>query len=269
METGIFFIANDTMYDLAVAFLNSVRIFEPLLPLCFIPYDNSCARIKELARKYNFTVFSDTALLHACDEISSRFHGATLGQYRKLAMWEGPFSHFAYLDTDTVLLSHMQVPLQLLDEWDIVTAASDMQNIRKFVWKDTVTTCDQKIDSEYAANTGFIFSKAGSLSMKAIENRISDAITLSPHMELDYAEQALLNFLIVTSGCRYSSLSKVRRKTGRRHIPLVVWSGHCDDDLLKRRGPTLAIHWAGQWRQGEYLRSRVWRFFRDFQVDAR
>jgi hypothetical protein len=60
---GVFFLANDGIYDLVVAFLNSFRIHNPTLPLCLIPYRNDIQRISKLAAKYNFAIFDDQSLL--------------------------------------------------------------------------------------------------------------------------------------------------------------------------------------------------------------
>src|SRR5580700_4040078 len=115
MEQGVYFIGNDNTYDLAVAFLNSLRTFEPLIPVCFIPYDSQIENIIELKHRYNVTVWDDDATLLRCDAISERFHGRTCGQYRKLAIWSGPYQRFVYLDIDTVLLSRLELPFTLLD----------------------------------------------------------------------------------------------------------------------------------------------------------
>jgi hypothetical protein len=266
---GIYFIANDRILDLAVAFLNSVRTFEPQIPISLIPYDGDHGNLIGVAREYQVDLWEDNDLLARCDDISRRYHGTVSGQYRKLAIWNGPYDRFAYLDVDAVLTSSITVPLTLLDAYDILVATSNVASIRRFVWKDNFVRDVAEFDTEFAANTGFIFSKRGILDFNQIEIGASSALILAPVMELNCAEQPLLNYLIVTSGASYSSLSLLARQTQRRDIPTEIWSGFFDGDLLSRRSPALAIHWAGEWQNGKHLKDPFWLHFRFLRETCR
>src|ERR1043165_8997469 len=94
---GVYFVANDAIYDLAVAFLKSFRIHNPAVPLCLIPYDGELSRLLALSEQYNFACLEDHALFARCDEISARIHGKKFGHYRKLAAWHDPFDEFIYI----------------------------------------------------------------------------------------------------------------------------------------------------------------------------
>jgi hypothetical protein len=264
---GIYFIANNTTSELAVAFLNSVRTFEPLMPLCFIPYDDECDRVLALKSAFQFEVWEDESALRWCDGISERFHGVRVGQYRKLALWEGRFDEFAYLDVDTVLLSGLDMVFALLKEFDIVTGTSNSPSARGTVWKDSLP--DVAFDSAYAANTGVLFSKRHALSCRDLEVQVESGLRYAEHMELTCGEQAFLNYVIVTSGRRYSSVKQVARERDRRDLPQHIWSGRFDGDLLKIADPALVIHWAGEWQRGVHRRSPVWNYFRHLRSDCR
>src|SRR5690348_16398072 len=80
-RTGVYFLANDSIYDLAVAFLKSFRIHNPAAALCLIPYDDQISRLSRLASQYNFFCLSDATLLARCDAISRQIHGETFGHY--------------------------------------------------------------------------------------------------------------------------------------------------------------------------------------------
>jgi hypothetical protein len=260
--TGIYFIANDKTYDLVIAFLNSVRVFEPLLPLCLIPYDSDCDRVADLASAYNFSVWTDDDILRRCDKVSRYFHLNTIGQYRKLAVWEGPFDEFAYIDIDTVLLSRLEFGLRLLKSYDFVTGISNIESIRKFVWKGNVNELMPDLDTEYAANTGFILSKKGALTLSNAERKAQEVVHIKSHMALECTEQPFLNYLIVTSGGRYSSLSHIRSEESRHDLPVEIWGGMFDDDILRLNVPVQLIHWAGKWQDGSHIKSHTWRHFR-------
>jgi hypothetical protein len=261
IKRGLYFIANDTTCELAIAFLNSVRTFEPLLPICFIPYNREYQQIAELAGRYHFSVWQDGAALDRCDEISKRFHHAVLGQYRKLCIWHGPYRQFSYIDVDTVLLTPLDQLWNFLESYDVLCATSDNPANRNFVWRSSLPPTEE-FDSAYSANTGVVFSKHGLFAWEQIAEAVDRALPLTPHMELLCAEQAFLNYLIVASGKRYSSLRRIAHETGRKDIPSHIWSGSFSGDLLASERLPLLIHWAGEWQHGAHRASSVWQHFR-------
>jgi len=56
---GVYFSANDKVYDWTIAFLNSFRTFNPDLRLILIPFNEECDRILQLQTQYNFEVYID------------------------------------------------------------------------------------------------------------------------------------------------------------------------------------------------------------------
>jgi hypothetical protein len=124
----------------------------------------------------------------------------------------------------------------------------------------------------YAASTGFLASRRECLPAAHIAERLPAARRLAPHMELLCFEQPLLNYLIVTSGRSYTSLSAIAGTTGTGDVPAERWAG--DPSLEVRNGrvvnpasPTLLVHWAGEWaraagegRSVPYI--DLWRYYR-------
>src|SRR3989338_5484618 len=98
---GAYFLADDSVLDLTIAFLNSFRRWNPALPLVCIPFSGRTGQLLSLQQQYGFSMWNDQALLDRCDAISRRFHDETRGEYRKIAAWEGPFEEFIYIDVDT------------------------------------------------------------------------------------------------------------------------------------------------------------------------
>src|SRR5262245_12241805 len=107
-ERGVYFLANDRILDVAISFLNSFRVYNPITALCLVPYGDDIEQLISLRERYNFTVWNDAPALRWCDEVSRAFHGCIVGQYRKLAMWDGPFERFVYIDCDTVVLHSIE-----------------------------------------------------------------------------------------------------------------------------------------------------------------
>lgn len=286
MSRGIVFLANDNVYDLAIAFLNSLRTVEPWLPLCFIPFDDDTKAIRRLASKYRFDTFDDTKRLQRCDNIGKAFHGVSWGHYRKLVAWECTFDEFIYIDVDTVVLHELSCVFRCLATFDYVLASSRMSSTRRWVWKSSVSET-QLLSSEqvdYAANTGVICSRHRLLSLDIAEEKLREALQVAAHMELLCFEQPFLNYLIVTSGRRYTSLSELRRSRAFPSLPTEVWAGtgggavHGGKITFPRRRNILLVHWAGQWRlKSERDKAHddpsngalmpyesLWRFYREF-----
>lgn len=275
---GVYFLASDGIYDLAVAFLNSFRASNPRIPLCLIPFDSGVERLLKLSNKYQFTVFSDGAALRRCDHISRVLYGRTAGHYRKLAAWEGEFDQFIYIDADTVVLRDVSSLFEHLEHFDMLVSQSPGN--RRYVWRDSIDgtgalTADQ---IAYSANTGFLVSRKGALPLHQAEARLDSALALSPHMDSMRTEQPFLNYLIVTSEARYSSLSIISKQQNRRDIPVVIWAGArggiiSGGEIRFPQGPesppVLLVHWAGMYQMWGLRRQLYHLFCRAFRRQER
>lgn len=273
---GLYFLANDRVLDRAVAFLNSVRRFNPDIPVCLIPFADDCTEVMRLRDRFDFTVFHDDAVLTACDGISRRFHGDVWGHYRKLAIWEGPYEDFVYVDTDTVVLGNLDFVFRHLDTYGFVVTHSNMAITRKWVWRNSAygagALSAEQID--FGASTGFICSRRGHLSLEHAIRRIPAALRLAPHMELLCYEQPLLNYLMVTSGLPYTSLYAMAQESGASDIPLERHSSEPIDVVRDGRiiepqsPPTLLVHWAGDWQNlattpgAQLPHQELWEYYR-------
>jgi len=252
---GIYFLANDRLFEPVVAFLNSLRAHNPEIPLCLIPYDKNTSRIQALASRYNFSTLDDGVLLSRCDAISILFHNRIRGHYRKIAAWSGIFDEFLYIDIDTVVLKSVDIVFPLLGQYDVVTAHSNVPESRMFVWKDSIRSNSELTASEidYAANTGFILSKLGLFAESGIDSLVKRAKELTPHMELECVEQPLLNYLIVKSTHQYTSLRRLNEQSSTGKLPEECWAGDVgweieNSGICRYRGrasDVLFVHWSG------------------------
>ncbi|MCK5793783.1 MAG: hypothetical protein KAH12_03705 [Anaerolineales bacterium] len=261
---GVYFLASDGTVELATAFLNSFRLHNPEIPLCLIPFDAQFSKVAKLKGKFNFSIFPGGQLFDSCDEISRRFHGYALGAYRKFCIWEGAFDEFLYIDVDTVILSNIDFVFRFLDEYDFVASHSNIPGIQRTVWKPSISGTGKLSSTqiEFAANTGFIASKRGALSLAEIKGKTEAALELAAHMELFCMEQPYLNYLFVTSGKKYTSLFFLDYKSKRKHagIKHELWAGIRGrkvrgGQLVKRSNQShvlFMMHWAGLWRPGRY-----------------
>ncbi|WP_233993787.1 hypothetical protein, partial [Salinibacter altiplanensis] len=112
LSRGVYFSANDAVYDWAVAFLNSYRQFNPNLPLFLIPFDEDCSRLLELQSEYDFETYTDSAFerLEGIGEAFELGHAEGVGPYwfRRYAAFWGPLDEFMYLDARQLVLADLE-----------------------------------------------------------------------------------------------------------------------------------------------------------------
>jgi hypothetical protein len=255
---GVYFLANDRIIGLTIAFLNSFRTFNPDIPLCLIPFREDVEKLSQLKEKYNFSIFSDTAFLEHCDKLSTLFHDKILGHYRKLACWQGPFGQFIYIDVDMIVLKDVSFAFDLMNDFDFLTSCSNIAEAEKWVWKPSVhsTGLLSKEQISYAANTGFIVSQKGFIPADTLLIRAAEAQQLKEHMELYCMEQPFLNYLIVTSGSSYSSLWNLMDSAFFPQNYIEYWAGNGSKNLENhlqtphngKLREIFLIHWAGVWQ---------------------
>jgi len=276
---GVYFLANDTVYDMAVAFLNSLRSNSRHLPLCWIPYDDRSQRIRELADRYDFIEFRNNDVLRRCDELSLQYHDDRCGAYRKLAMWSGPFEEFAYIDVDTVVVSDISFAFDGLAHYDVLTSHSNIARIRKWVWKKSIYD-SALLNTEqiaYAANTGFIVSTRSFASFEQMTSGIEAGAAVKQHMTHKCKEQPALNYAIVTSGKRYGSISEMVKKRLLRpawcelHGSVRGW--RVQGGQILNRNPfssrqAFLVHWAGFRNPQTFPYQALWQYYRDMDTPA-
>jgi hypothetical protein len=104
---GLYFLADDGVYDWVVAFLESLRTWDPDLPCLCIPFSSRFDRLAALAGRYAFRALEHPAFA-ALDALGKRLshrpQSIATNMFRKFAMFDGPFDAFAYFDADTLIL---------------------------------------------------------------------------------------------------------------------------------------------------------------------
>jgi len=279
---GVYFLANNRVFEQVVAFLRSFRTHNPTIPLCLIPFDDDFEKISALQDVYSFSILDDQELLANADAISEKFHGHVLGTYRKLAAWEGPFQSFVYIDVDTVVLDSIDFAFENLKYAPYVASHSNIENIRCWVWKDNIYEKNILTPPQiaFSTNTGFFASVRGMLPMKHCMAKVGSALELKDSMELFCMEQPFLNYLVVTSGYPFTSLLVLRNAGLAPDAKLEFWAGLPDarvenGKLHSPHGvPIFLVHWAGKWQNlanmDELPYRDLWNFYRrpDLAPDA-
>lgn len=270
---GLYFLANDNVVDLAVAFLNSVRLHNPNLHICLIPYDEAYQKVRALSETYAFDIFDDRSLMQFCDDVGVHFHGIRRGEYRKLCAWGGSFERFVYIDVDTVVLKPLDFLEELLNDYSHIFGHSDIPSSRRWTWRDAKVPGLSDDEVAFAANTGFIASKAGLIGTDLVRQVVRVADQMRPSMELDCVEQPFLNLLALRSG-NYSSITRLNRSG--YGLPEECWAGDhrwtiALDGTAEWNGlvrNVLFVHWAGCWKsvKSPVLHQQLWQHYRDMAV---
>jgi len=263
MTRGIYFLCNDRLISLAIAFLNAFREHNPRLPLCLIPYkDDDIDELLSLSGTYDFSVFPDQGVLDGCDRISGRILPRD-HRFRKLAIWEGVFDQFIYIDVDNLVLEDISYLFDLLDTYSFVLCDSNIDGNEEWSWKESIYSSGLLTEAQikFAANTSLIVSSRGKISLADLMRREQEIDAVVPHMKLACGEQPLLNYLISTSRYPSSSITELQKDDESSKIGLGYWAGNSSDldvEIKVLPGGKLAlndpsqrvtfIHWSGLWQ---------------------
>jgi hypothetical protein len=198
-------------------------------------------------------------------------------------VWEGLFDTFAYIDVDTVVLDSVDFAFEQTKQAHYLASTSNLDGLRRWVWKDDIyeTHLLTKRQIAYSANTGFFVSVRGLLPMRHIFAKLNTALELKRNMVLHCMEQPFLNYLVVTSGYKYTSLWRLHMSGIVPDVKIEWWAGNgdatvSDGKLYSPTGvPVFLVHWAGIWHQAGELGHPVpykelWNFYRrhDVAVDV-
>lgn len=251
MKRGVYFLSNDTILDITIAFLNSFRKHNPESNLCLIPFNDQYGKIAALSEKYNFQIYDDADTLKLCDELSNKVTGKTVGHFRKFAIWSGPYNEFIYIDCDMLVLRNVELAYEDLDAYDFITTHSNQPNLPDYVWKLGATSAGLSNDQiDYSANTGFIVSKRGLFDVRNLIDT-SEYQNYIPYLYDWTYEQPFLNLVIVTSKYKYTSMYQLRQ-TGENPNTMSECWGQVANGIFNNGefavpgyDRLVVIHWSG------------------------
>lgn len=206
MNRGIYITANDKVMDHAIACLNSIRLHDPAVPICLIPYDDNYHVVAaRLEQDYGVTLYPDLAFI---ERLSQNLHDifgdgffARPNQFRKQACWFGPFEQFLYIDTDVVVFSPIIQTLAALDQADFL--CYDYQHRGGLTNVFTPAVLSEGVFSEAAVqdifNGGFWASKRGLISEADLYDVFRDCAAHPHYFDFSQktSDQPIINYLIL------------------------------------------------------------------------
>jgi hypothetical protein len=258
LEIGVYFSANDVVYDWTIAFLNSFRKFNPDLRLILIPFNDKCDRLFQLQTQYNFEIYTDPSFsrLEAIGQAFELGYTRT-GPYwfRRYAPFWGPLDRFMYLDARQVILADLTPFITALDESSF-----------DFLYYDCA------IDQVYEPgefrqqllrqgkgrgfNSGRWAARKGLFSIDEFEQLATEALKIREQLNPRNTDQAFINYCCdmkpIVSGHFAEVIGGICQNGWARQSGYIYQENgkhyRWDYGGLDHRKQIVLVHWAGyQW----------------------
>ena len=255
LEIGVYFSANDIVYDWTIAFLNSFRKFNPDLRLILIPFNNNCDRLLQLQDKYKFEVYIDPSFdrLEAIGQAFELGHTPT-GPYwfRRYAAFWGALDRFLYLDARQVILADLTPLITALDKFDFELLHYDCAIDQVY----ELGEFRQKLLKQGKGRgflSGLWASRKGLFSIEEFELLASDALKIREQLNPRNTDQAFINYCCDLKPLRCGHFAEViggicenawARKSGTIYQSDGVYR-LWDYGGLNHKKQLILIHWAG------------------------
>ncbi|MEA5583325.1 hypothetical protein VB620_18510 [Nodularia harveyana UHCC-0300] len=256
---GVYFSANDKVYDWTIAFLNSFRTFNPDLRLILIPFNEECDRILQLQTQYNFEIYIDPSFprLEAIGKAFELGYTPT-GHYwfRRYAAFWGPLDRFMYLDARQVVLANLTPLITALDEFGFDFLHYDCA-INQVYEPGQFRQQLLRQGRGRGFNSGRWASRKGLFSIEEFENLTAEALKIREQLNPRNTDQAFINYCCDMKPVVYGHFAEVigdicqncwARQSG--HIyqesdKFYLW----DYGGLDHKKQVILVHWAGYtWR---------------------
>jgi len=289
---GVYFSANDAVYDWTVTFLNSYRRFNPDLPLFLIPFDEDCDRLHRLQSEYDFKIYTDPAFdrLEAIGEAFELGHSEGVGPYwfRRYAAFWGPLDEFMYLDARQLVLADLEPFVTAPGEYgfDFMHYDCALDQVyepgpfrRKMLRQNRAR----------GFNSGRWASRKGLFTIGELENLADEGLEIRDQLNPRNTDQAFINYCCDVQPVQYGHFAEVMGgicQQGWANQPGSVYEQDGSYYLwnyggLNHKKRLFLLHWAGisenssmperSWFvRFRYNRSSSWRYMqartRDFSV---
>jgi hypothetical protein len=252
---GVYFSANDVVYDWAIAFLNSFRTFNPDLRLILIPFNDECDRILKLQDTYNFEIYTDPSFV-VLEAIGSAFelgHTPT-GKYwfRRYAAFWGVCDRFLYLDVRQVVLADLKPIIQALDDYDFELLHFDCALNQVYEPGELRRTLLRQ-DKARGFNSGRWAARKGLFTLVELEQFATNALKVREQLNPRNTDQAFINYCCDLKPVCYGHVAEVLGgicQTSWARQPGKVYSENgkyylWDHGGLDHKKQFLLLHWAG------------------------
>ncbi len=272
---GVYFSANDAVYDWVIAFLNSYRRFNPDLPLYLIPFDDECDRLLGVQSEYDFKVYTDSAFerLEAIGKAFELGHSPGVGPhwFRRYAAFWGPLDEFMYLDARQIVLADLEpfvtAPREYGFEFMHYDCALDQ------VYEPGPFRRDMLRENRARGfNSGRWAAQKRLFSMDEFEELAEEALQIRDQLNPRNTDQAFINYCCDTKPVQYGHFAELMGgicQQGWANQPGSVYEQDQRYYLwnyggLDHKKQLFLLHWAGI-SEGPTMPERKW--FLRFRYD--
>ncbi len=263
---GVYFSANDVVYDWAIAFLNSFRTFNPDLRLLLIPFNDQCDRLLKLQETYNFEIYNDPSFerLEAIGQAFELGHTPT-GPYwfRRYAAFWGECDRFMYLDARQVVLTDLTPIINALDDYDFELLHFDCA-IEQVYEPGELRRELLRRGKAKGFLSGLWASRKGIFTLEEFEKYAIEAVKARDQLNPRNTDQAFINYCCDIKPIRYGHVAEVlgdichiawARQSGsvykakgeyrlwdhggldhKKKLVLLHWASYQLDPLIPKRG---------------------------------
>jgi hypothetical protein len=252
---GVYFSANDVVYDWSIAFLNSFRTFNPDLRLILMPFNDNCERLLQLQEKYRFEIYVDPTFdrLEAIGAAFELGHTPT-GPYwfRRYAAFWGPCERFIYLDVRQLVLGNLLPLITALDRYRFELLHYDCALDQVY---EPGEFRQQLLRQGKARgfNSGRWSSRRGLFSIDEFERLAADALKIRSQLNPRNTDQAFINYCCDLKPVCYGHFAEVignlcqnawARQPGTIY-PVDNEYRRWDHGGLDHQKQVILLHWAG------------------------
>lgn len=255
LQIGVYFSANDVVYDWTIAFLNSFRTFNSDLRLILIPFNDQCDRLLKLQDTYKFEIYTDSSFerLEAIGEAFELGHTPT-GPYwfRRYAAFWGPLDRFMYLDARQVVLADLKPLICALDEYDFELLHFDCA-INQVYEPGELRRSLLRQGRARGFNSGRWATRKGLFTLEEFEQLATNALEVRDQLNPRNTDQAFINYCCDMKPIVYGHVAEVLggmcQSAWARQSGKIYWQDgkyHLwDFGGLDHKKQVLLLHWAG------------------------
>jgi hypothetical protein len=271
MSRGIYIVANEKVGENAIALLNSIRYYDPEVPVFLIPFNDDYQNLAAtLTQKHNVQIFPDLEFLNQftnkIGEIFDRDFLALPNKMRKLVAWFGPLDEFLYIDTDIIVFEKIANVLDYLSEYGFICcdyhhAGRGLQDIFSPDIREKGIFTEEQLSDVF--NSGFWASKKGAISETQMYELLREC---SQHREyFDFSrqvtDQPILNYIILKAIPKRLNLVKIPGGgagswAGSKHFQ------EKDRALYDGEKRLQYLHWAGIAMKPGAPYQEIWEYYR-------
>jgi hypothetical protein len=272
MKRGIYITANDKVTEHAITLLNSIRYYDPDVPIVMIPYDDNYQEIgKILSDRFGVTVYPDLAFIERLSQKLYDIFGegffARPNQFRKQACWFGEFDEFLYIDTDIVVFEKIIDNLDYLQKYDFLCCDYQHSGGIKNVFSSAVIEQGifSQADLQDIFNGGFWAAKKNLISEADLYDIFNECAAHPEYFDFSQktSDQPIINYMMLKKIPRRFNLVRKDGKApgswaGSKHF--VQTNNFLFDPNTNKN--LQYIHWAGIKIQPGCPYWDVWKYYR-------